>query len=455
MSSITKLVAGTCAVALVGTIGTAPAYAKDTKQTDWRKKREFVYFLPKTRAVVNVGQRITRCARTEGEEPSIENEIVITDSTGADPGAMVRLDGRSGFLAKRTTKLTLAADGTLQAFNASTEGQGGEVAAALIKTAVTAGTFAFAPSLSLPKGLDSVKFMSGGKSRGTAQQNLPTLECNDTTKELLEKLASLSTQIASLEALVASGAAETPQIELLAESRKRQKLYKDDLTLTSDPAAFNPNGRPTGSNSQNKLIGAVNYAQWFKDVRSPAAQAALAKIPGSSGFVAKLTPNKELFERLTGDLDALPASATPYLFYRRPVPASVEVAPCASGATPVTPTVECSLNQSAAGKLASASKKLSFAQLSGFYAIPIGKGRMFGTRQASAKFDASGAPTELEYGSGSAGGDVAKMLTAVNDGAVTLRDAEMAAWKRAADEATSRKTYQDAKKHLEELENGE
>lgn len=444
--------------AMVCSSSTVSAKEGGIQADAWKKKREFVYFLPKTRAVANVGQRILRCATKEGEDPSIETVVAIVDGTRADPNAMVKVDGRSGFLAKRTTKLSLAADGTLQAFNASTEGQGGDVAAALIKTAVTAGTFAIGgPPAAVP--LAGMILGRGFESLGTgftiAELDPPALECNESTKTRLGKLASVDADIARLESLVANGSAGAPQTELLAERKKLQKQLRDDLTLGADPAVFDAASRPASAVAVKRTISAVRYSEWFVDVSSLEALKALARIAGSGGFVVTLTPDKEMFDNLSGHVNELPGNATSYLFYRRPVPATIEVAPCASGDAPVAPKADCVVDKTAAGRAASANKKIPFAQFSGFYSIPIGKGGVFGSRQASAKFDSTGAPIELEYGSGSAGGDVAKMLTAVNDGATTLRDAEMAAWKRAADEATSRKTYRDAKKYLDDLDKAE
>jgi hypothetical protein len=473
MSSITKLVAGTCAVALVGTIGTLPVYAKDTKQTDWRKKREFVYFLPKAQASATVGQRLVSCPADSTEAPSVETSIAIVSQQIADSKAMVRVDGRSGFLAKRSTKLTLNPNGTLTAFNASTEGQGGEVVSAVVKTALTIGTIAAgapgaasavagASRLVVSQQLFSVTKSNREKNfLATLEKRLqesepaaspPVLKCKPEIILLMEKLSKVDDQIASLEDLVAQGSAGTAQIALLAQRKKEQKSFHDKLTLTSKPVAFKYDKRPDTLSSLPQVIQPVEHAAWFENTSSAEAQRQLGRIAGTSGFVATIAPDEKIFAALSGDGSSLVDEARPYLFYRRPVEASIEVKPCAGAPQgPLVPTAQCTIDESSDGKQAQASKKVMYPQLSGLYSIPVGRGGIFGSRQASAKFDADGAPSELEYGAGAGGADWAKVANATNDGLVALRDREKDAWKRLAEEEASKKTYEEARKYLESL----
>lgn len=444
----------TTAALLIGFLSTVPAEAGTTgsKDNSWTKKREFVYFLPKTDVAANVGQRILRCPETIDDKPAVETVVAIVTEQGPDPSAMVRIDGRSGFLAKRTTKLALTPDGTLTSFNAATEGQGGEVVAAAVKIGVTAATMVAAPGLGIPPISTFYAEQLGSKELETLWpgQSKPAkpspVQCNARTKAALAKLAVIEAQIALLEKSVAEGEAGPAEIALLEQRRTEQKEVQKDLTLTPEKAAaLKVAGR--SSNPIVKLIAPIDYSAWFDEVSSPAAAAWLSAIPGKSGFIAKMTPNKPLFDALSGDGSSLSQSALPYLFYRRPVPVKVTVQPCKPG----TVTAEtCEADESPDAKDASDSKKLSIPQLSGLYAIAIGSGGLFGSREASATFDSNGAPTALEYGSGSAGGDAAKLLAAANEGAVTLRDSELAALKRAADEASALKTIHDAKKALED-----
>jgi hypothetical protein len=436
---------------LLGAALAAPSHAQSrpSDRGDWRQKREFIYFLPRTLVVAKVGQRLLSCPVTGDDEPGIETEIAIVDEQVPDVGAMVRVDGRSGFLAKRTTKLTLRPDGTLEAFNAATEGQGGDVLAAAVKVAVTAGTLA----MGSPAGLINVAGYLKDANFGEPEAETgppPHLVCKDATKKTLATLADVDAQIAMLEELVSRDEADSAQVQLLADRKTARADLRKALTLTSAPISFDIKARPATAAKLTQLVPPLDYKQWFVATNGKAGEI-ISKLAGSSGFVVTLSPDAPMFAALAGDGSTLPGAATPYLFYRRPIKASIAVRPCMPGAYPAAPTPDCAIDSGVAGKKASSTKDVLFPQLSGLYAIPIGRGGLFGTRQASAKFNASGAPLELEYGSGAGGADIAKVLGAANDGMVTLRDADLTAWERAAREMTARKTYEEAKEKLDEL----
>ena len=442
---------------------TIPAYAQPADELPWYKKREFIYFLPKTVAVATAGQRLVRCPTASDHVPGIETEISIVEAQVPDPASMVRVDGRSGFLVKRTTKLVLRPNGTLEAFNASTEGQGGDLAVAMVKAAVTAGSFALGSGVpTIASGASRHLFSTVRQLPASADKSLkadPPFSCRSEAAALLDQHGKIDSSIALLEKLVEQDEASPAQLLLLTSRRQQQADLRKELTLTSTPAVFDFEGAtevqaafnaPSAAGPKLVIpIPAVDYGRWFA-ANGPGAASSMSPLVGSNGFVAKLAPDMDMMKLLGGDGSRIGPGAQPYLFYRRPIQASLTVNACKPG-RPSSPSEPCEIDESVAGLKASASKKFMMPQLSGLYAIPIGRGSMFGTRQASAKFDASGSPIELEYGSGSAGADMSKLLGAASEGAVTLRDAQAAAWKRAADEATSRKTYEEAVKALEKL----
>ena len=83
-------------------------------------------------------------------------------------------------------------------------------------------------------------------------------------------------------------------------------------------------------------------------------------------------------------------------------------------------------------------------QLSGLYSIRTGRGGLFGTRAATAKFDANGVPSALEYGSTSASADLAGLVDTAGEGIGTLRDAELNKLKRQIE-------LEEARQKLDEL----
>ncbi len=400
-----------------------------------KQKRELGYFLPKTRVAATVAQTIRACPTAVQQTPEVQTMIVIADQSGPDPKAFVRVDARSGFLARRTTKLGLRPDGTLQTFNASTEGEGGEVISALVKGAATVAAWSVGAPVAPGAASAAIRFPALPAS--------PPLACKPDIEAALKRLGNAEGEIAALEAIIAAGGSTPAQEALLERRRREAEELVSKLTLTSaEPALFDP-AREDGAVPRARLIPKIDYSRWFTDVRSPGARGQLDKITGSKGFIAELTPSKAFYDALSGDGSALSSEARSYLFYRRPVPASVAVAPCLS--TPVDEADgrgrRCTPDErDVAG---SASKKVLLPQMSGIYAIRIGRGGLFGTREAAAKFDENGAPLELQYGSSSGGADIAKVVDNGLTSAGILRDAELTALNRRIETVKALQELQD------------
>jgi hypothetical protein len=96
------------------------------------------YFLPKTEVAVTISQRIVRCP-TNVQKMEVAAQAVIKPKVVADQ--YVQVDIRSGLFAERTTGLVQRPNGTLEAFNAKSEGQGGKILGAVAKAALTVAGF--------------------------------------------------------------------------------------------------------------------------------------------------------------------------------------------------------------------------------------------------------------------------------------------------------------------------
>ena len=366
-----------------GTEKTAPA------------KRVFNYFLPRTELTIAVAQQLTACP-AKGENAAVDTTITITPTRDADPAGHVRLDAGSGTLAKRTVKLELNPDGTLAAFNSESEGQGGPVLTSIAKLAFEVA---------------KVGILGASGS----------LACTQDTLDTFAAIKKVGEQIAQLEATIIAGGGDT------AATALETSLENYAPPVTSLPATLD---NAAATNLFKAYLPAIDYRPWFVTAPQggPGSRVLWTDIsfPGAYGFLVTITPDRALYNALhVGDGFRLDATPTPNLVYRLAVPASVVIAPCADAGEE-----NCPVDTSDEGKLASFRGNVQMTQLSGLYAIRTGRGGLFGTRAATAKFDANGVPSALEYGSTSASADLAGLVDTAREGVGTLRDTELNKLKR-------------------------
>jgi hypothetical protein len=354
----------------------------------------------------------------------------IVDRAGPDPAAMIRVDASSGFLSGRSTRLVLQPDGTLVSFNATTTGEGGQVLSSLLGVATTVASFAVGvPGLAtaaVPGPLSQMR-----------RAARPQYECTAEVRDLVDRLDTVERDLALLRSRIAQGDAPPAAPAVLDALSSELSALVDRLTLSTDAHVFDP--RPddfTAGEAMVRVLAPIDYSAWFGRNDAPLhAWLRDRGVPGMSGFRASLAPNAALLAVLergdgsaTDNANPTPPGSdpTPYLFYRRPVPALVAVAPCAAPAS----ATDCALDETPVAAAAAAQKTVRFPQLSGLFAIRIGRGGMFGTRRAVAEFDAYGAPTTLEYGSTAGGAEIAGVIDSAGSAITELRDARTAAINR-------------------------
>jgi len=394
-----------------------------------RKVYELGYFLPKARAGVKVAQRLVRCP--EGtEEPKFETTIAIASKTVPDP-QLIRVDARKGFLAKRMTELKLRPDGTLEAFNATNEGQGGVVLSALIKAGATLAT-------------GGIVGLSGEPV--TPPSSTLGYDCTDDVKAVLMERARVQGVILLLEqALADDGAPGTLIATELAARRAELQQLNDQLTVTSGAPVIDP--------AKGTLKGVAHVPKpdlgRFFDLRSGSALAAFeawrVRQVGQQGFGVTWQADSAMATALATSTE-LPKTAQPGLVYRRAVPASIAVHPCSGppAASEVCPKDE----SSTLARALAASGNASFPQLSGYFSIPIGRGGMFGSEEASAEFDATGAPTRLKYGSDPGAAAIAGVIDTSRTTYASLEKSSAAAQQAELEELKRRKEIRELENEL-------
>lgn len=422
------------AAAVAAVSSASPAFGQDRATAS----REFAYFLPRTRAIVRVDQLIRRCPTADQHAPLITSTAAVVDRAGPDPAAMIRVDASSGFLSGRTTKLVLRPDGTLISFNASTTGEGGAVLSSLIGAATTVASLAIGMP---PVGLAPNSMVAQGLA--WRRPPPPRFECTHAVRELVARMQEVEANLDALRANIAQGTEAPGSAEVLAALTAELASLVDRLTLSTDPHIFDPapehfdaqgDGRPNAGTVA--LLAPIDYTPWF-GTNSDSLRGWLAErgVPGGYGFRATVAPNRALLGALSHGDDSSSDQAnptprgsrpTPYLYYRRPVPGTVALVPCAQPAV----NGDCAPDGTRPGQAASVQKTVQFPQLSGLFSIRIGRGSLFGTRQAAAEFDAYGAPTALQYGSTAGGAEIAGVIDSAGTATTTLRDARTGALNR-------------------------
>ncbi len=382
------------------------------------KRPTLSYFLPRTDLQATISQRLVACPK-DGGDAEIETTITVTPERVADTAARVILDAGSGVFAKRTVKLELNPDQTLAAFNSTAEGQGGPVLKSIAKLAIKVAANAA-----------GIPAAAGGQ----------TLACTEDVNETFKALKALGDQIKTLEALILEGKGNPAATALLSDWRARRTQIRESLTLTTRKTI-------TG-NSGTFLLEAPDYSVWFTlagggDPRPVAEDP--ARFAGDHGSRLTVTADSGGAARAAG----VPAVSygtfdepQKHLVYRLPVGAEVKVMPCK---TAWNAAIGCMpLDDSSEGKAASLIGRVALMQLSDDQFLKVGKGGLFGSRTAVAKFDAQGAPSMLEYGTNPGTADAAGVLDTLGEGLDTLRDAETEALKRAI-------AKEEARKKLDEL----
>lgn len=478
--------ATTALIALTPTPGAAQAVKPDPKN------RQFTYFLPRTSVAVTITQRIAACPVPDPKDPTkpiglvIKTYIAPGSETYADPKAIFKVDARAGFLSKRSTKLVLRPDGTLESMNVSSEGQGGELIGSVITVAATVGSWL----------MPAVAMRGGGPQSQVAEPDRApkyvAIRCRQEMMDALERLDVVRADIGKLESRIVDGKASATDTTLLQLRRDEEVELMGQLTLKAgegiafdpDRGAFAPvdakkgaqeppNTERPGKNSSvpTKVTAAPRYEKWFERladdqvsyVPAEAADVALhfPELPGRHGFVGTLKVDQAMYDALEG-LGPYPSLLPPeptdpklvgneardatsrkpkaakitlnprFIYYRRPVPVMLAVKPCSA---PVQ-NGKCEADDAPGPGLAK-SATFRLPQLSGLFGFSIGEGGIFGTREAAVKVDATGAPIALEYGSGSGGAQIAGVVDKGLAGATLMRDAQLAATKRSIEAITA------------------
>lgn len=442
IAAVLRASAAVLLLAAVPAMQAVAAEGRPTGETTAPKsgKRIFSYYLPRTELSAEVAQRLTKCP-VDSAPPEIETTITVAPRRDADPHGLVLLDASANVFAKRTVKLEINPDGTLASFNSQAEGQGLPILKSVAKLAF--------------------QFMTGvhaadGSGRVTAVTP-KGFGCNDATKASFTAIKLLSDDIKKLEALVIDGNGNASVTAMLTDLRTKRATLRESLILKASgellPSRMIGAPETVDAGSLHAFVEPVDYSEWFDNI--PPNDGDQSMPTGYFGFQVQVEPEGMILAAQSSGFLSVPSVATPDLVYRRGIPAAVTVRPCASPRNPIRNSDgvhvgydKCQEDTaSKPAKLASFAGDVVLPQLSNNYVIRTGRGGLFGSRQATAKFDANGVPSALEYGSTSASADLAGLVDTAGEGIGTLRDAELSKLKRQIE-------LEEARQKLDELRGG-
>lgn len=365
-----RILGGAAALALCA----GQALAKPAVDATAADNTAIAYYLPKLEAEVTGSFRLVGCA----DKPVFKSEFTLVQKYVPDPAARVRLDTNVGFLANRTIKVEHYPDGTLKTFNGSWEGQGGKVITAAVKLA---GAFVGLPVFAFD---------------GSAP-------CGGEIATRLTDLDALDTQIDMIEDQLVGG----DGVALLLRARdvllqKKAELLKT-LTVTKRwpvPIAY---GLNTGCLAAQQLTGGPDYDSFFGKSFGdlPAQNGITVELCLQDGFVGSALGEATIRTKLT--------RKQADLLYRVPVPGMLKV----------------SASMPKEDKPFAKTFPISVPQWANLSRLRLGKGGLFGSREAAAKFDAMGMPSELSYGSKSGADDIAGVLDTGREGIKALGNSEL------------------------------
>jgi hypothetical protein len=398
---------------LVSSFMASSAYAGTTKPG-----QTLGYFLPKTDVVISVSQRIEQCPEN-GKALEVTSKLVIKPRVMA--GQYVEIDIRSGLFAERTTAIKLRENGTLESFNAKTEGQGGKILGALTKVALTAISFGAGAPLPLTEGVPLA------------------FGCNEKTRALLTELALREERADALESEIAQNGETSARLAMLERYDSQVEELKEALTLGTKVTIKDYS---TGSEHLKSIV----YSKWFQG-KMPNDLA----LPGRYGFkISRDATNVPIeimqgdgttveHDQATGKMKPLPA-----LVYQRSVKVPIGIVPCADQWSERTAddgkkAFDCNDDESFAASALSDSARIPAPQLSGLFSLRVGNGGLFGTKEAKAEFDEFGTPILLSYGTTSGTDDAVSVIEGAMDGVKGVRDAKLSELERRIAIAKARK----------------
>lgn len=416
------------AAAMAAALCALPAEAAAAKGGE-KLKPHFHYYLPKSLIVTEVRQQLTGCP--PGKPPQIATQWSVTSRAVPDPDRLVVVDASNAFLTKRSTALALRPDGTLESFNASQRGEGGAVLTSLLKLGLSVATL----------GAGGMPAAALSSSQPAAAPTRPTrVGCKQAIRGMLATIDELGQKMGQIEARVLLGTAIPADLELADRLRARRSALRDALTLkgsaTHDPTGRKPDrpaqapatAQDVNAGAAARVVGwrgrldRLDYDQWF-DAASPDFEP--DSVPGQFGWAVVVASVPGMAKAVPGVAQAGSiTTAAPRLAYLRPVSASIQVGPCTTADDP------CALDTSDLASPASANGEVVVPQWSPIYSVSVGRRRLFGSRELSAKFDPFGAPLALSYGSDSGAADLSSTVDAATTAVTDLRDMEVQAIER-------------------------
>ncbi|MGB7407286.1 MAG: hypothetical protein WA908_02175 [Pontixanthobacter sp.] len=378
------------------------AKAEPSKSDPQVSKPSLSYRLPAAKIAFGATWTLESCGTAE-EPPK------VSVTTGIKPvyfaGDRISLDPSGSFLVKRTVNLEYHPNGTLKSFNGTSEGQGGELIAAAIKT---------------------VGFLASGglgKKLNETDEFPPPLtvpRCHEHIRELTEKLSKLTEARDSI-LLNLGKNTELMAMSTLAKLEEEITVVQSALTVTGKAIVVDPKSNQT---EVARTLPEPALTAWYakSDVDAARAQLTALGVTGLNGFQIAVKGS------FAADANVPSASSSGRaLWYREPAAYSATMTPIGEFSCPQANQPSHCAQAMAIRRASTQSLSVSVPQAGSARSLPFNGSGIFGNRSIAAEFSISGALTKAEYSSGSSAKSGANALTAGIAALTEIRDSNQAA----------------------------
>ncbi|WAC25202.1 hypothetical protein [Blastomonas sp. SL216] len=378
------------------------------------------YHLPEVKIGFAVSHMITACPNAQGVGFAMDTVTAIKPVYVR--GAQIKVNPKGNLLVDREIKLEFHDNGTIKSFNASSTGQGGKIAAAVIKAA----TFAVTTAMGVPLALPVAAAAADGKP------DFKPIQCKNEIVRLLSQKAGLETALTRLkQSLIDDGASKN----LLMQITRTEAALADTLsrlTVSPDPAIWTPTAAIDPRSDTNLPSPTkADLTVWFEDLEEPALQAALDLV----GYGQVLDFKASVASATGRDARPTPTTERRALIYRDPGAVTVKLEPRSAFSAGNLSEDEQPLALSAYEDT-KAKATVKVPQIGTLKKIAFDGSGMFGSRAVAATFAQTGEVMSIGYTSTGGADALAGVVDAAVAAGIELRDQETNASKREVERRT-------------------
>lgn len=396
------------------------------------------YNLPEVKIGFDVGHTIIKCPDAHGKGFKMDTLTVLKPVYVR--GELITVNPKGNLFVDRKVELEYYENHTLKSFNGSSAGQGGKLAAAVIKVA----TFAATTAIGVPLPVSAVLMRPGLATDPLFDIPRPrSIQCKASIATLIHERESAEAHLATLKQILQTQGASADLLRQITRTEAAIADIISRLTVTADPLIWKPTTEETGF---TKDLPRADLTVWFDTVSEEDLQREFYRV--GFGQIRAF----EAVGAIVTSPGTMPASNTSYadlgfpikgLVYRVPRRIKVTLKPKADFDAPASlGGLERALAR-AAHTATKAEATVEVPQLGELKVIPFDGSGMFGSRQVTATFSQAGELTSVGYSTNGGADALAGIGDALVASGTELREAKLNALKRDVEYRTKEKELED------------